>query len=105
MAVGVSLLMAGSCGRGLCVPGVCVTVLAPELLPGKGMAGKGPLPATVVCGGGGRGGGGIGEGVLPPTRTVTVLPPVVPLVLPALTFTTGKKTQKYIIYSTTQTKI
>lgn len=85
-------LMAGSCGRGLCVPEAVVTaVTPPEVVPGKGIAGRGaPTPATVVSGGGGRGGGGTGEGVLPPTRRVTVVVPGPPLTLPALTFTTGR---------------
>lgn len=75
--------MAGSWGKGLCVPGVVVAAVTPAVLPGKDMAGRGaPTPATVVSGGGGRGGGGTGEGVFPPTRTVTVLPPTTPLAFP-----------------------
>lgn len=86
-----SLLMEGRDGMGLCVADVCEVwvIVVPELdwLPlADMMAGKAaPEWASDWIS---LGGGGTGGGVLPPTRTVTVL---LPLTFPPLTFTTVKR--------------
>lgn len=78
-----SLLIAGSCGSGFCMPELWVTVDPVDGVPlADGITGSGPV-AGVVSGSLCLGGGGTGGGVLPPTRTVTVFPP--------LTFTTGRE--------------